>query len=126
MPKVTEIQNEAELDAALERIGVLLRSKEGTPEFEELQTLTELVIAYEAIHYPIPDPSPTDQIQGRMDALGLFEDDLIPCLGSRETVDAVLAGRYEITPPMAEALSQLLRIDAADLLPTPAPVSETN
>lgn len=126
MPKVTEIQNEAELDAALERIGVLLRSKEGTPEFEELQTLTELVIAYEAIHYPIPAPTPAGIVQGRMDALGLFEDDLIPCLGSREAVDAVLAGRYEITPPMAEALSQLLRIDVADLLPTPAPMSGTD
>ena len=60
MLKATKIQSEAELDLALERIGELLRSKEGTPEFEELQALTELVIAYEAILYPILDPSPTD------------------------------------------------------------------
>ena len=117
MLKVTNIRNEAELDTALERIGQLLRSEEGTPDFEELQALTELVIAHEAIHYPIPDPSPTDWIQGRLDALGLTEDDLIPCLGSRAAVDEVLAGRREITPDMAEELHRLLGIELELLLP---------
>ena len=103
------------MDTALESIGELLRSEKGTPEFEELQVLTELVIAYEAIHYPIPDPSPTDWIQGRLDALGLNEDDLIPIMGSREAVDLVLTGKRAITSAMAHELHQLLGIDL-DLL----------
>lgn len=121
MLKVTKIQNEAELDWALERIGQLLRSKEGTPEFEELQALTDLVIAYEAIHYPIQDPSPTDWIQGRMDALGLTEADLIPCLDSKEVVNEVLSGQREITPAMARELHKLLGIELELLLPENLP-----
>ena len=120
MLKITEIRNEAELDAALERIGELLNFEEGSLEYDELQVLSDLVIAYEAIHYPIPDPSPTDRIQGRLDALGLEDDDLIPCIGSREDVDDVLAGEREITPAMAEALHQLLGIELDGLLQNPA------
>ena len=116
MLKASKINSEDELDTALERIGQLLRSKEGTPEFEELQSLTELVIAYEAIHYPIPDPSPTDWIQGRLDAQGLSEDDLVPIIGSREAVDKVLDGDSVITPEMAEGLHRLLGIDLELLL----------
>lgn len=121
MLKATKIQNEAELDAALERIGELLRSKEGTPEFEELQVLSDMVIAYEAIHYPILDPSPTDWIQGRLDALGLNEDDLVSCIGSREKVDEVLAGKRDITPELAEALHLFLGIPVGDLLAKTTP-----
>ena len=116
MVKIKAIHNDADLDEALERIGELLHYPEGSPESEELDALSDLVIDYEAIHYPIPDPSPADMVQGRLDALGLLEDDLVPCLGSREAVDAVLAGQRSITPAMAEALSQLLGIEPQDLL----------
>lgn len=117
MLKATKIRDEAELDTALERIGDLLRSKEGTPEFEELQRLTELVIAYEAIHYPIPDPSPGDWIQGRLDALGLSEEDLATRLGGMEIAAGILAGEREITAELAETLHQFLGIPVDDLLP---------
>ena len=116
MLKVSKINSEEELDAALERIGQLLRSKEGTPEFEELQSLTNLVIAYEAIHYPVPDPSPTDWVQGRLDALGLSEDALVPIIGNREAVEKVLAREMDITPKMAQGLHRLLGIDLELLL----------
>ena len=122
MLKVTKIHDEAELDTALERIGELLRSEEGTPEFEELQVLTELVIAYEAVHYPISDPSPTDWIQGRLDALSLAEEDLVPIIGSIEAVEKVLAGEMAITPEMAQGLHQLLGIDLELLLPERVPM----
>ena len=121
MLEVSQINSEEELDTALERIGQLLRSKEGTPEFEELQVLTDLVIAYEAVHYPIPDPSPTDQIQGRLDALGLSEDALVPIVGNREAVDKVLEGRMAITRDMADGMSKLLGIDVESLLEEPVP-----
>ncbi len=119
--KVTKIHSEADLDTALERIGELLRSEEGTPEFEELQALTDLVIAYEAIHYPIPDPSPADWIQGRLDALGLSEDDLATHLGSTEIVAGILAGELDITAELAESLHQYLGISLEDLLPEATP-----
>ena len=121
MTKITAINNDADLDAALERIGELLRCPEDSPEEEELLFLSDLVEAYEHIHYPIPEPTPAGIVQGRLDALGLTEDDLIPCLGSREMVDQILAGQHEITPAMAQELHQLLGIPVEDLLPEVTP-----
>ena len=120
MPIIKAINNDDDLDAATARIGQLLRSEEGSPEYEELQALSALVIAYEDIHYPISDPTPAGVVQGRLDALGLEEDYLIPCIGSREMVAEVLADQRPITPAMAEALSQLLGIDVGELLQEPA------
>ena len=120
MPTITAINNDDDLDAATARIGQLLRSEEGSPEYEELQALSALVIAYEDIHYPISDPTPAGVVQGRLDALGLEEDCLIPCIGSREMVAEVLADQRPITPAIAEALSQLLGIDVGELLQEPA------
>ena len=120
MPTIKAINNDDDLDAATARIGQLLRSEEGSPEYEELQALSALVIAYEDIHYPISDPTPAGVVQGRLDALGLEEDCLIPCIGSREMVAEVLADQRPITPAMAEALSQLLGIDVGELLQEPA------
>ena len=120
MLKIKAINNDTDLDNALERIGELLGSPEDSPEEEELLALSDLVEAYEAVHYPIPDPTPAGMVQGRLDALGLEEDDLIPCIGSREDVDDMLAGEREITPEMAESLHQLLGIDTELLLQEPA------
>ena len=123
MPQITAINNDDDLDAALARVGPLLRAAEGTPESAELDALSKLIQEYEAIHYPMGEPTPAGRVQGRMDALGLTEEDLVPVWGSRETVDAVLAGQQEVTPAMADALYELLAIDVRDLLPQAAGVA---
>ena len=105
------------------RVGPLLRAEEGTPESAELDALSKLIQEYEAIHYPMGEPTPAGRVQGRMDALGLTEEDLVPVLGSRELVDGVLAGQQEVTPAMADALYELLAIDVRDLLPQAAGVA---
>ena len=116
MTRINAINDDADLDAALERIGELLRYPEGSPESDELDELSELVIAYEAIHYPIPAPAPVGAIKCRMEDLSLGKDDLIPLMGSREAVDQVLTGERAITPAMAQELHQLLGIDLELLL----------
>ena len=123
MPQITAINNDDDLDAALARVGPLLRAAEGTLESAELDALSKLIQEYEAIHYPMGEPTPAGRVQGRMDALGLTEEDLVPVLGNRETVDAVLAGQQEVTPEMAAALYELLAIDVRDLLPQAAGVA---
>ena len=123
MPQITAINNDDDLDAALARVGPLLRAAEGTPESAELDALSKLIQEYEAIHYPMGEPTPAGRVQGRIDALGLAEDALIPAIGSRETVAAVLAGQQEVTPAMADALYELLDIDVRDLLPQAAGVA---
>ena len=111
MPEVKPIRNDADLDAALERIGELLSYSPGSPEYDELEALSDLVIEYEDIHYPIPDPTLAEAIECRMEDLGLSVEDLVPYIGSREEVAEVLAGRQSITPSVSRALTQLLRIE---------------
>ena len=121
MPSIKVINNDADLDAALERIGELLRCPEDSPEEAELLALSDLVEAYEAIHYPIPEPTPAGVVQGRMDALGLFEDDLARHLGSTEVASGILAGEITISPELAESLHEFLGIPVEDLLPEATP-----
>ena len=52
-----QIRTDAELDAALARIGELLTSEPGSPQYDELNALSDLVKAYENKHYPIGLPS---------------------------------------------------------------------
>ena len=117
MAEVQPIQTLEDYDRALARLWAVFDAEPGTPESDECDALAALVAAYDDLHYPIPDPSPSDLIQGRLDALGLTEDDLIPGIGNREKVSQVLAGHQEITPEMAAALHQLLGVTVADLLP---------
>lgn len=124
MAKITAINNDADLKAAIARVDELFRtypsildSEPGNPEYDELNALSDLVIAYEDIHYPIPDPPPRGAIEFWMDQRNLTVDDLIPSLGSREAVEALLAGQQEVTPEMAQALYKYLDIDVRDLVP---------
>ena len=111
------ILTEEEYWQAAERIWELFHAEPGTPEGNEFEALAALVEAYDAIHYPMKDPSPVGAIEFRMDQANLTLDDLAPCLGSRELAAAVLAGQQEITPAMAQALYDRLDIDILDLLP---------
>ncbi len=46
---ITEIHNEAEYADAVARIEVLLDAELGSPECEELDALTDLIVIYELI-----------------------------------------------------------------------------
>ena len=112
------LQNEADLDAALARIDALLPTAvPDTPEYAELQTLSDLVVDYEKIHYPSAEPTPAGWIQDRLDAYGMSEEALIPILGSRQRAIDVLASQQTLTLAEAQALGQQLHIDPALLLP---------
>ena len=117
MVEVQPIRTTDDYDRALARLWEVFDAAAGTPEADECDALADLVAAYDDRHYPIPDPSPADIIQGRLDALGLAEDDLISSIGSREKVAEVLTGQREVTPDMAWSLHQLLGVTVADLLP---------
>ena len=117
-----QIQTEEEYRRVAARIWELFDAQPGTPEGAEFEALAALIEAYEAIHYPRQDPTPVAAIEFRMDQANLTLDDLAPCLGGRERAAAVLAGRQEITPAMAQALYDRLDIDIIDLVPSGAAV----
>ena len=127
MAKITAVNNDDDLAAAVARVDELFKANPDIltagpdhPEYQELNAIADLVFAYEDIHYPMGKPTPAGRIQGCIDALGLAEEALIPAIGSRELVAAVLAGQQEVTPAMADALYALLDIDVRDLLPQAA------
>lgn len=51
------IKNEEEYNNALDRANKLMDAKPYTDEYNELELLTNLIAAYEEIHYKIEDPT---------------------------------------------------------------------
>ena len=114
------IATEEEFDRALARIWELFDSEPGTPERDEMLALSDVVQAYDDLHYPLPLPTPLGALEFWIDQRNLTLDDLAPVIGSKELTAAILAGQQEITPQIAAALHQKLDIDLRDLLPQPA------
>ena len=119
MVTVNPIRTEEDYEAALARIDDILGAKPGTPEGDELDVLSDLVFMYEDRHYPIGPPSLLQAIEFYMEERGLTQDDLVPLIGSRQKVAEVLAGKRDITMPMARALYKHMGIPAESLLEEP-------
>ena len=54
------IRTEADYEAALAEIERLFDAAPATPEGDRLDVMVTLVEAYEAQHYPIPEPDPIE------------------------------------------------------------------
>ena len=118
MLKDQSLENEAELEAALARIDELLPTAlPDTPEYAELQTLSDLVADYEKIHYPSAEPTPAGWIQDRLDAQALTEEALVPILGSQQRVKDVLDSQQSLTTEEIQALAKILGLNPELLLP---------
>ena len=117
--KIRPIRSEKDYDEALARIDVLMDATPGSPAFDELDVLADLVELYESRHEPMGYPSPLAALEFRMEQGNLRPRDLIPFIGSRAKVSEVLSGKRAITMPMARALHKHLGIPADVLLREP-------
>src|SRR5512147_2913579 len=89
--EIKPIRSEADYEAALKEIETLVNSQPGTPEGDRMDVLVTLVQAYEASHYPIPEPDdPVGVLEYYMESRGLSRADLLPYLGSKERVSEIL------------------------------------
>ena len=113
-PKV--IKTEEEYNTILNRIEEIFDSKPGTPEFDELELLTQLAEIYEEEKYPIDLPSPVSAIKFRMEQQGLKSKDLIPFIGSKSKVSEVLSGKRALSLNMIRKLHEGLGIPAEVLI----------
>jgi HTH-type transcriptional regulator/antitoxin HigA len=114
--EIKPIRNEADYQAALIEIENLLESQPGTPEGDRLDVLVTLVEAYEAKHYPIPEPDdPVQVLEYYMESRGLTRSDLIKYLGSKERISEVLNRKRGLSLRMIQLLHTGLGIPA-DLL----------
>ncbi|MFA7257852.1 MAG: transcriptional regulator [Kiritimatiellales bacterium] len=123
--KAKIIKTEAECEAMLKRIEVLMDAAPGTPEEEELELLGLLVERYEQEHYPIDPPTPLAMIEFIMDQNNLTNADMVKYLGSPSKVSEVLSGKRALSKTMIRKLVEGLGIPAEILLEveTPSKVS---
>ncbi len=114
---IKPIHNESDYQAALKEINALLESKPGTPEGDRLDVLVTLVEAYEAKHFPIPEPDdPVQVLEYYMESRGLSRTDMIPYLGSKERVSEILNGKRGLSLEMIRRLHSGLGIPAELLM----------
>lgn len=114
--EIKPIHSEADYRAALKEIENLMESQPGTPDGDRMEVLVTLVEAYEAKHFPIPEPDdPVQVLEYYMESRGLSRSDLIAYLGSKERVSEVLNRKRGLSLQMIRQLSTGLGIPA-DLL----------
>ena len=120
MPEITQVQTEADYEAALARIEDLIDSVPGSEEDAELDRISDLVIRYEDKHYPIESPTPDALVEFLLDQEIVTREQLLPLAGNNANLDGILAGQKEITPELAQLLHEHYGIPVEDLLKTPA------
>jgi len=114
--EIKPIRSEADHQAALKEIERLFEAQPGTPEGDRMDVLVTLVDAYEAKHFPIPEPEdPVQVLEYYMESRGLSRSDLIAYLGSKERVSEVLNRKRGLSLQMIQRLHAGLGIPA-DLL----------
>ncbi|MBN1536300.1 MAG: hypothetical protein JW908_06175 [Anaerolineales bacterium] len=114
--EIKPIHSEADYRAMLHEIENLIAAQPGTPEGDRLDVLVTLVEAYEAKHFPIPEPDdPVEVLEYYMDSRGLSRKDLIPFLGSKERVSEILNRKRGLSLDMIRRLHYGLGIPS-DLL----------
>ena len=116
MSNITSIRSLHDLNQANDRLDQLLNSSDGSPEREEYRSLFKLVAEYQDYHFPIEIPNGIGMIEFHLENSNLSEVDLIPLIGSKAKVSAVLSGEEPLTIPMVRALNKHLGADLESLV----------
>lgn len=116
--KLKPIRTEADHRAALAEAERLLEARPGTVSGDRLEVLITLIEAYEREHHAMPAPDPVEAIRYTLESRGLAPSDLVPLLGSKQDVEAVLTRKRRLTLGMMRSLSRDLGI-SADILIQP-------
>ena len=111
--EIKPIRSEADYQVLLKETEKLMESLPGTPEGDRLDVLVTLVEAYEAKHFPIPEPDdPVEVLEYYMESRGLSRSDLIVYLGSKERVSEVFNRKRGLSLEMIRRLHNGLGIPA--------------
>ena len=116
------ITTEIQYNAIMKRIDELLKVvTDDTPKTDkdsiELMLLSDLVAAYEDVHYPIATPSLPDVIKLRMFEMNLTQAKLAELIGvSAPRISEYLTGKSEPTLQIARTIHHKLNISAGIIL----------
>ncbi len=113
---IKPIRTPSDHEAALKEVDKLFSAEPGTPDFDRLDVIVTLIEAYEAKHFPVPEPDdPVEVLEYYMDSRGLSRTELIPYLGSKERVSEVFNHKRRLSLEMIRRLHSGLGIPS-DLL----------
>jgi Predicted transcription regulator containing HTH domain len=118
MQEITEKQYEY----ALDRIEELLPLVDGygdptQKEAVELSLLSDVVIEYEKVHFPIEKPTPSELISLALEESGISQKDLASQIGvSPSRISDYVTGRAEPTLRIAARLCSALGISPAAMM----------
>jgi len=114
--KIRPIKNEADYQAALDRLEVIFDASMGSKEGDELEILSILIDNYEKQHFPIDLPDPIEAIKFRMEQMGMQQKDLAKAIGYKSRVSEILNKKRRLTLGMVRKLSQKLHIPSEVLI----------
>lgn len=103
---VKPIKTKKAYDKAMKRINeiISLNPKPGTPEYDELDILSDLAWPYEEKHYPIEPPDPIEAIKYIMEEKGIKNKDVVKYFGSKSLVSEVLNKKRPLSLKMIKSL----------------------
>ncbi len=104
------IKNNHDYEMALKHVESLMDAPESTAINEEIEVFTSLISSYEEKAFPVDLPDPIDAILFAMDQGSLTRKDLIPILGSQETVSEILDRKRPLNRSMTRKLYEKLHI----------------
>ena len=106
------IESDADLDRAEETVNWLLSKGENlSPEEEKLlELVSDLIEAYEDIHYQIPESSPLDMLRFFMEDRGVKQSDLLSVFGSSGITSEVVNGKRSISKAQARKLAKYFKV----------------
>ena len=107
--------SEADLNAAQAILDRLLTKGDlDAGDVLYLDALSDLIGAYEDVHYPIAPASDADMLRHLMDAKGITQAQLHRVAGiPRSTISEVLAGKRPFSKAMNRTLAEFFDVDAS-------------
>jgi HTH-type transcriptional regulator/antitoxin HigA len=110
---LSPVKNEKDLKAAqCVMDGILATGRLSKGELAYLDTLSELVLAYENARHPIPAPSDAAMLQHLMDAKGVTQTQLHQATKiSLSTISEILSGKRHFTKGTIAAFAEYFHVD---------------
>jgi HTH-type transcriptional regulator/antitoxin HigA len=108
------IRNAREFDRMVARLEELDFSKSQISAEEEAlrEILAALIQAYDDKHYKLPDQPAHLTVKFLMDQRGIEQADLVPSIGTRAQVSALVSGSKGVTKVQAKKLAAFFQVDA--------------
>ena len=106
------LKTEKDYEKAAKRMMKIFHTEEEGPLLDELELLIVLIKDYDDRNYPLLNMDPLQVIILKMNEMGIKSKDLVPLIGSKGHVSAVLSGKREITLKMAQRLREFFQLPA--------------